>query len=51
MIMGTTELYILIAVFALLTIALVWFGGKTLLDMFRRQQSQRRNKSSHHPKR
>ncbi|KXB47645.1 hypothetical protein HMPREF1870_00649 [Bacteroidales bacterium KA00344] len=49
--MNETELYILIAVFGLLTIILVWFGAKALLDirkrkkaMKERQQSFRENK-------
>lgn len=39
--MDKTELYTLIAVFLLLTVALVWFGAKTLLDMHRRRTARR----------
>lgn len=44
--MAKSELYILIAVFLFLTVALVWTGAKTWLDMHKRKQ----NKQSHRNK-
>ena len=38
--MGTSELYILIAVFVLFTVILVWMGAKLILDMRRRKQQR-----------
>ena len=40
--MAKTELYILIAVFLLITIILVWFLLKTLLDFRKRRQQQKK---------
>ena len=42
--MTKTELYILIAVFLLLTIALVWFLIKTLVDFQKRREKQRKRR-------
>jgi membrane protein implicated in regulation of membrane protease activity len=43
--MGTSQLYMLIAVFVLLTVILVWMGAKIMLDMRRRkQQGKQRRK-------
>ncbi|MBP7767886.1 MAG: hypothetical protein KA067_02265 [Prevotella sp.] len=42
--MGKTELYILIAVFVLLTVILVWIGAKMMLDMHRRGQRQKQRR-------
>lgn len=47
--MNNSELYILMAVFGLLTIALVWFCAKFLLDMRKRNKNlkeRRRSKRS-----
>jgi len=41
MTIGTSEIYILIAVLALITIMLVWFAAKTLADMRRRNKAQK----------
>lgn len=48
--MGNSELYILIAVFVLLTVTLVWMGAKLILDMRRRKQQreQRRKDFQEH---
>mgnify|MGYP006894332962 FL=1 len=46
--MNKSELYILMAVFGLLTIALVWFGAKFLLDIRKRKRNQQERR---HPKR
>ena len=46
-IMNKTEIYILIAVFTLLTIILVWFGAKNLLDMRQRKQRQQERRKEH----
>jgi len=40
--MAKTELYILIAVFLLITIILVWFLLKTPLDFRKRRQQQKK---------
>lgn len=40
--MAKTELYILIAVFLLITIILVWFLLKTLLDFRKRRLQQKK---------
>ena len=38
--MEKTQLYVLIAVFLFLTVALVWTGAKSWLDMRRRRQNR-----------
>lgn len=42
--MGKSEVYILIAVFVLLTVILVWLGAKSIMDIRnrKRRQEQRR---------
>ena len=40
--MEKTQLYVLIAVFLFLTVALVWTGAKTWLDMRQNRNGQRR---------
>ncbi|WP_156777806.1 hypothetical protein [Hallella bergensis] len=46
--MNKSELYILIAVFGLLTISLVWFGVKFLLDIRKRKNSQKQHRQPKH---
>lgn len=49
--MNIAVIYILIAVFALITIILVWFAAKTIMDMRRRQQAARQRRRGGHPTR
>ena len=46
--MEKTELYILIAVFLFLTIALVWMGARMWNDMRKRQQNQGQQRKKSH---
>lgn len=40
--MGKIELYIIIAVFLLITVALIWCCAKVLLDMQKRRNEKRK---------
>lgn len=44
--MNESVLYILIAVFALLTMILVWFGAKAILDIRKRKEAMKRRQQS-----
>ncbi|MGI6243630.1 MAG: hypothetical protein ACOYJK_08895 [Prevotella sp.] len=44
--MDKSVLYILIAVLALLTIILVWFGAKTMIDIRKRQKAMKQRHQS-----
>ena len=46
--MEKTELYILIAVFLFLTIALVWMGARMWNDIRKRQQNQGQQRKKSH---
>jgi membrane protein implicated in regulation of membrane protease activity len=44
--MNESVLYILIAVFALLTVILVWFGAKAMLDIRKRKEAMKQRQQS-----
>ncbi|MBS7399245.1 MULTISPECIES: hypothetical protein [Hallella] len=42
--MGKNELYVLIAVFVLLTVIIVWFGAKCINDIRNRKKQQEKRR-------
>lgn len=42
--MGKSEVYILIAVFVLLTVILVWLGAKSIMDIRNRKRRQEQHR-------